>query len=80
MSADTAAINRKMPRLRQVIATYISEDIENADEFGLFYRQPLSWTLCKKSRKLDGFIKDKTRVSLVACCNSNGTEKYVDDH
>lgn len=73
MSADDNAIRREMPRLLRIVSTYPHADIWNADEFGLFYRQPPSWTLSTKP--VSGFKKEKARISFLACCNYTGTEQ-----
>lgn len=31
-----------MPRILKIVITYVNEDVRNADELGLFYRQPPS--------------------------------------
>lgn len=73
MSADKRAIENEMPRIILAIATYKHCDVWNADEFGLFYRQPPSWTLA--NGPVSGFKKEKTRITLLACCNNDGSER-----
>ena len=45
----------------------------NADEFGLSYRQPPSWTLAIGT--VSGCKKEKNRLTFLACCNNDGSEK-----
>lgn len=72
-SADNEAIAKKMPCIHMLMMTFDARDIWNADEFGLFYRQPPSWTLSRKV--VSGSKKEKTRITFLACCNADGTEK-----
>ena len=44
-SADNDAIAHHMPQIEKIIMTFSARDKWNADEFGLFYRQPSNWTL-----------------------------------
>lgn len=73
LSADHDAIRNQMPCLLPIIATYQLADIWNADEFGLFYRQPP----CSKMshRPVSGFKKGKARILFLACCNNDGSER-----
>lgn len=73
MSVDNVAIAHHMPRIKRIMMTFSARDIWNADEFGLFYRQPSNWTLCKGN--VSGHKKEKSRLSLLACCNADGFEK-----
>lgn len=73
-SADTDAIRQEMPRIHEVMACYKEKDVWNADELGLFYRQPPSWTLA--SGAVSGCKKEKNRLTFLACCNSDGSEKF----
>lgn len=72
-SADTVAIEQHMPRIERIIMTFQARDTWNADEFGLFYRQPPGWTL--SNGVVSGQKKDKTRITFLACCNGDGSEK-----
>jgi len=49
LNADQEAINLHMPRIMRIVMTYAARDIWNAEEFGLFYRQPPGWTLSKNA-------------------------------
>lgn len=73
MSADHDAIAREMPRINLIIATYAKRDVWNADEFGLFYRQPPTWT--PSQGPVSGFKKEKTRITLLAFCNNERSER-----
>lgn len=72
-SADMEAIAQHMPRIHRLIMTFEARDTWNADEFGLFYRQPPGWTLSNGT--VSGHKKDKTRLTFLACCNADGSEK-----
>lgn len=74
LSADRDGICAAMPVIRDKLLRFKPSDIWNADEFGLFYRQPPGWSLSAKAAP--GFKKDKTRMSFLACCNSDGSEKF----
>eukprot|EP00171_Calliarthron_tuberculosum_P004123 IDg4123t1 len=72
-SADMDAIEHQMPRIQRLIMTFSARDTWNADEFGLFYRQPPCWTL--SNGVVSGQKKEKTRMTFLACCNGDGSEK-----
>ena len=72
-SADVAAINDALPGLRATIRSYAPRDVFNMDETGLFYCLAPDRTIA--SRQMEGMKKDKTRVSVALCANSDGTEK-----
>ena len=65
-------MKNKLPKL---ISGYEKEDIYNCDELGLFYRLKPSqtYTLLKNSCK--GGKKCKERITILACVNSNGSDK-----
>lgn len=73
LSADNDAVSHQMPRIERIVMTFANKDVWNADEFGLYYRQPSGWTLCK--RAVSGHKKEKSRLTFLACCNSDGSEK-----
>lgn len=73
LGADVDAINEQFPRILNIISTFAFDDVWNADEFGLFYRQPPNWTLSNTA--VSGFKKEKTRLTFLACCNNDGTER-----
>ena len=72
-SADTDAIRDEMPRILEIVNSFAEKDVWNADEFGLFFRQPPSWTLA--SGAVSGCKKEKNRLTFLACCNKDGSEK-----
>jgi hypothetical protein len=59
--------------LQDILRPYAPQDIWNADETGLFWKMLPSKTLARG--RVAGRKKDKARVTLLACCNSLGTEK-----
>lgn len=73
LAADDGAINENMPRILNIISTFAFDDVWNADEFGLFYCQPPNWTLANTS--VSGFKKEKSRLTFLACCNNDGSER-----
>lgn len=54
---------------------YCVRDIWNFDVFGLFYRQPSGWTLCKSV--VVGHKKKKLRLPFLAWCNADDFEKML---
>lgn len=72
-SADDSAIRSEMPRILSLMNNFADKDIWNADEFGLFFRQPPTWTL--SSGPVSGFKKEKNRLTFLACTNKDGSEK-----
>jgi len=47
----------------------------NIDETGLFYNLQPTYTLTYKGYSCHGRTKSKQRVSVLLCCNVEGTEK-----
>ena len=70
--ADEEAIQVELPSLSALIAMYKPNDIFNADEFGLFYRQAPDITI--GSSPVKGKKKRKDRMTFLACSNCDGTE------
>lgn len=60
--------------IKKIIMTYSSKDIFNMDETGLLFKEIPIKTISYSSKK--GFKKIKERLSIVLCCNADGTEKY----
>lgn len=56
------------------MASFAMQEVWNANEFGLLFRQPPGWSLSATS--VQSTKKEKTRVTFLACCNTDGTEKY----
>ena len=73
LSADSAALATALPEIWSQVSEYETKDVWNADEFGLFYRQQLGWSLSQKQHSR--FKKDKTRIMFLGCCNWDGSEK-----
>lgn len=59
--------------MRQILSQYSENDIFNCDESALFYRAPPGKTLSAGPAR--GTKRNKDRVTLMFCCNANGTEK-----
>jgi hypothetical protein len=72
-SADVTAMIAALPHIRASIKQYAPRDVFNMDETGLFYCLAPDRTIA--SRQLEGMKKDKTRISVALCANSDGTEK-----
>lgn len=62
-SADAKAIRDQMPRIWDLLSSFAECDVWNAEEFGLFYRQPASRTLA--SEPVAGFKKKTASRSLL---------------
>jgi len=62
-----------MRAIRTLAGEYKEEDVYNMDESGLFWRMTPSRGLATQLQP--GLKKDKTRVSLVFCCNATGTDR-----
>lgn len=71
--ADNDALEERMPKLREILASYACEDIFNADECGLFYSMAPDKTIA--THALPGRKKVKDRLTFMPCCNATGTEK-----
>ena len=72
-SADVEAIHSELPVYQQIVAQYDPDDVFNMDETGLFYCMAPDRTIA--ARQICGLKKDKTRITIVLCANSDGTEK-----
>jgi hypothetical protein len=72
-SADLNAITENLPLLKDKCANYPPERIYNMDETGLFYRLEPDRTLA--TQRLSGRKKDKERLSIALCANSDGSHK-----
>lgn len=62
-------------KLQQIITGYNLENILNADELALFYRQILKKNFVKKGDRCKGGKMAKERLSVLSCCSLTG-EKY----
>ena len=71
--ADVAAVDRELLSIRSRLSHYCINNIFNADEFALFYN--LTPTSTIGPARLLNRKKEKQRVTFLACCNGDGTEK-----
>lgn len=67
MNAVQNAINKLLPRLKRILATYTPKDVWKANEFGFFCCQPLTWTLPHNAES--GFEKANSSITFLACCS-----------
>ncbi|CAB5363548.1 unnamed protein product [Rhizophagus irregularis] len=72
-SANENAIAEALPLLRSKCAEYPPDRIYNMDETGLFYQLEPDRTLATK--QLSGRKKNKERLSVALCVNSDGSHK-----
>ena len=72
-SADLNAIIEALPTLKNKCNGYPLERIYNMDETGLFYRLEPDRTLA--TQRLSGRKKNKERLSIALCVNSDGSHK-----
>jgi hypothetical protein len=72
-SADLNAIIEALPLLKNKCDSYPLERIYNMDETGLFYRLEPDRTLA--TQRLSGRKKNKERLSIALCANSDGSHK-----
>ncbi|CAB5367834.1 unnamed protein product [Rhizophagus irregularis] len=73
-SAPLETLPEERLRLRTLLAKYDEKDIYNADETGLFFRMEPNQTL--STGKISGRKKDKNRLSVLLCSNSDGSHKF----
>lgn len=71
-SAVQDAIDKELPRLKRIFATYVSKDVWNVDVFGLSYRQPSTRT--SSLDVVSKFKKEKSCITFLARCTSDGIE------
>ena len=62
--------------LEEIIDHYAAKDIFNLDETGLFLRVQQGCSLVFKNEDGRDVKQDKTRITLVPCCNMDGSEKF----
>jgi len=72
-SVDEDIIIRSLSLLQSKCANYPLERIYNMDETALFYRLEPDHSLA--TQRLAGRKKDKERLSIALCANSNGSHK-----
>ncbi|UYV73092.1 TIGD4 [Cordylochernes scorpioides] len=58
-----------------LLAKYSPQDIFNADETGLFYKLLPNQTITIRGEKCEGGKKSKERITVLVCCNMDGSEK-----
>ncbi|UYV80373.1 TIGD6 [Cordylochernes scorpioides] len=58
-----------------LLAKYSPPDIFNADETGLFYKLLPNQTMTIRGEKCEGGKKSKERITVLVCCNMDGSEK-----
>ncbi|MFQ6634156.1 hypothetical protein Gotur_010404 [Gossypium turneri] len=66
-------IEDALPQIRAKLENFCWEDIYNMDETDLFYRLQADHSLGTK--QLEGRKKDKERLTVVVCCNGDGSDK-----
>ena len=71
--ADAKAYQMELPVFQKLISHYKPSDVYNMDETGLFYSMPPDRTIA--SRPQSGQKKDKTRITVALCANSDGSDK-----
>lgn len=71
---DNAAVQSQLPDIISKLRGYSAKDTFNADEFGLNYKMAPTTTVA--AAKLAGRKKEKERISVLACANAEGSEKF----
>ena len=71
---DPAVIRRGRQDAAEVIKGYSLRDVYNLDETGLFFRMLPDRSLTTKD-KTKGAKKPKERISVMLCCNADGSDK-----
>ncbi|XP_022865448.1 CENP-B homolog protein 2-like, partial [Olea europaea var. sylvestris] len=66
-------IENALPGIQSKLDQFQLKDIYNMDETGLFYRLEADHSLATK--QLEGCKKDKKRITVVVCCNGDGSDK-----
>ncbi|KAJ5729054.1 mariner-Tc1 transposon family protein [Penicillium malachiteum] len=67
--------NESMIPIRQALEVYHPKDIFNCDETGLYWRRIPDRSLATKN--LPGKKQQKSRITALFCCNSDGSEKLT---
>lgn len=74
---DESVVNEwKTATLPSLIAGYEPRDIFNTDEAGLFFNVQPEKSLCFKGQNCQGGEKSKNRITVLFCCNADGSEKF----
>ena len=61
--------------LPSVVEGWSPENVYNCDETGLYYRAIPDGTYTTKGEKVSGGKKSKNRLTVLLCCNSEGSHK-----
>ena len=72
-SVDVDVVERSLESIREKLNQFSMKDVFNMDETGLFYTLQPDHSLATK--QLEGKKEDKERLTIVICCNEDGTEK-----
>ena len=72
--ADLEAAARELPIIREKLKGYDPRYVYNADECGLFLKMAPDKTIY--TERLPGRKKTKDRISLLFCCNADGSHKF----
>ena len=74
-SVDMSLVEKERPKIKQVLSDYVSDNIYNADELGLFYRLGPNQTLATVHDKAKGTKKKLERLTILLASNARGTRK-----
>lgn len=76
---DDEAIASFLPKLNQLLLEggYTLEQIDNADETGLFWKGVPDRTLRQRTDTMKGYKVPKERVTFLFCTNSSGSHKIT---
>lgn len=74
-SVDDSVVDWKTQSLPEILEGYEPRDVFNADESGLFYKMRPGKTYGFSGDPCHGGKRSKERVSVLFCCNMDGTEK-----
>ncbi|KAJ0034129.1 hypothetical protein Pint_25249 [Pistacia integerrima] len=66
-------MEKKLESIREKLDQFAMKDVFNVDETRLFYRLQPHHSLATK--QLEGKKQDKERLTIVVCCNEDGSEK-----
>ncbi|XP_060186554.1 CENP-B homolog protein 2-like [Lycium barbarum] len=72
-SIDIQDIETKLESIREKRDQFLMKDVFNIDETGLFYKLQADHSLATK--QLEERKQDKERLTVVICCNEDGSEK-----
>ena len=60
-----------------LVEGYEPNCVYNADESGLFFKILPEYTLNVSSERAHGNVKPKDRITVLFCCNADGSHKIV---